>query len=205
MITINIRTNFPEVAKRLKALPEEIANKAMARTLNSTVEQGRTQMARTISAEFRVKVGDVKRRLYVERARFKGKLKLSAVLEAKRPNGLYGNDERRGMNLIHFVVGGIPKRTKSGSMRQLGFQIKRTGGRKQIPGAFVATSRKTRGTAVFIRVGKTRFPIETKTTIDIPQMFNTRRINQAVREVMQQNFSKNFDREVRVILQGFVK
>lgn len=205
MITINIRTNFPEVAKRLEKLPDEIANKAMARALNQTVDQGKTQMARVISEEFRVKVGDVKRRLYVDRARFKGTFKLSASLMATRAAGLHGNDDWRGMNLINFLAGGIPKRTKTGKLRQVGFQIKRSGGRKIIPGAFVATNKKTGGTAIFIREGKGRMPIKTLTTIDIPQMFNTRRINQVVRDVMQQNFTKNFDRELRAILKGFIK
>lgn len=204
MITFNLRNNFPEVIKRLEKLPDDISNKAMARALNTTIEQGRTQMARVISQEFRVRVGDAKRRLYVEKARSKGVLKLTAVLSATRSEGLYGTDER-GMNLIHFVSGGIPKRTKGGKMRQLGLQIKRGGGRKIIPGAFVATNKKTGGTAVFIREGKDRMPIKTLTTIGIPQMFNTRRINEVVRNIMLQNFSKNLDREIRVVLKGYVK
>lgn len=205
MITINIRTNFSEVARRLEKLPDEIANKAMAMALNQTIDQGKIQMARTISEEFRVKFGDVKRRLYVERAKFKGQLKLSATLMATRPAGLHGNDNWRGMNLINFVSGGIPKRTKTGKMRQIGFQIKRSGGRKTIPGAFVATNKKTGGTAIFIREGKSRMPIKTLTTIDIPQMFNTRRINQVVRNVMEQNFTKNFNHKLNAILKGFIK
>lgn len=205
MITISLRNNFPEVIQELNKLPDAIANKAMTRALNTTIDQGKTQMARVISDEFRVKVGDAKRRLYIERAQFKGNLKLSASLMATRAAGLHNNDDWRGMNLINFVAGGIPKKTKSGKMRQLGFQIKRSGGRKMIPGAFVATNKRTGGTAVFIRDGKSRMPIKTLTTIDIPQMFNTRRINEAVRRVMLDKFSTNFRRELRSVLKGFVK
>lgn len=204
MIPINLRNNFDQVIRELDKLPDALANKAMARALNTTVDQGKTQMARAISEEFRVKVGDVKRRLYIERARSKGQLKLYAVLEATRPGGLHGT-EQRGMNLINFVVGGIPKRPKRGQMRQLGLQIKRDGGRKVIPGAFVATNKKTGGTAVFIREGKGRMPIKTLTTIDIPQMFNTKRINEAVRKVMLDRFGSNLQREISAVLRGFLK
>jgi hypothetical protein len=201
---MSMRTNFPAVARQMDKLPDEIANKAMARALNKTVEQGRAEMARTISSEFRVGVGQAKARLDIERARFKGQLRLYAVLEATRPGGLYDNDTR-GMNLIHFVSGGIPKRPKRGKMRQLGLQIKRDGGRKIIRGAFVATNKKTGGTAVFIREGNERMPIKTLTTIDIPQMFNTKRINEVIRKTMQKRFEANFDRELKAVLQGFIK
>jgi hypothetical protein len=202
MISLSMRTNFPAIARKMDQLPDDIANKAMSRSLNKTVEQGKNAMARTISAEFRVSVGAAKSRLKVERAKFKGQLRLTAVLQATRPAF---NGEARGMNMIHFIVGGQPKRTKNGKMRQLSFQIKRGGGRKQIPGAFIATNKRTGGTAVFVREGNERMPIVTKTTIDFPQMFNTKRINEVVRDVMQRNFSSNFDRELKVILQGFVK
>lgn len=205
MIKLSLRTNFPAVARQMEKLPDDVANRAMGRALNKTVDQGKAEMARTIAAEYKVTVGQAKRRLTVSYARFKGQLRLTASLQATRPDGLFGTDGPRGMNLIHFLAGGIPKRTKKGRMRQANFQIKRGGGRKQIPGAFVATNRRTGGTAVFIRQGKDRMPIETKTTIDIPQMFNTRRINTVVRKVLLERFGANFDRELRVVLKGFAR
>lgn len=214
----SLRNNFPAIARRMEQLPDEIANRAMVRALNQTVEQGRTQMARTIAEEFRVTVGGAKRRLIIERASFRGALRLRASLQANRAGG------GRGMNLINFAEKSITlaaarKRVKAGeggsySLRngakvqkalQVQFQIKRSGGKKVIPGAFIATNKRTGGTAVFIREGKGRYPIKTLTTIDIPQMFNTRRINEVVRKVMLDKFSNNFDRELRVILKGFVK
>lgn len=204
MIRISVRNNFPEVAKQMQRMGEQAANRAMAKALNATVEQGKTAMARQISGEFRVSIKHVKERLFIERAHAKGTLRLSVVLEAARPGGLHNNDYR-GMNLIHFVVGGIPKRTAKGKRRQLSFQIKRASGRKSIPGAFVGTNRKTGGTAVFVREGNSRLPIKTITTIDVPQMFNTRRINQAVRKIMLDRFAINFKREARAITKGFAR
>jgi len=202
---ISIRNNFPKVAAQLDRMAKDVGDKAMVRALNETVRQGRTAMARQISKEFRVKVGQAKDRLDVDYAKVKGGgIRFSARLMATRAGGLHNNDDWRGMNLIHFVTS-MPTRNKKGKLGQLKFQIKRTGGRKSIKGAFVAVNRKTGGRAVFIREGKSRMPIKTLTTVDIPQMFNTRRVNSVIRTVMQQRFEINFQRQVRAVLKGFVK
>lgn len=205
MIQISLRNNFPDVKRKLQGLADDVANKVLGRAMNKSIDQGRTRMVKEISAEFRVTQSAVKQRLSVQHVMTrKGNVRMTVRLEARRAGGLHGNDER-GMNLINFVIGGQPKRSKRGSMRQLSFQIKRTGGRKQIPGAFITTNKKTNGTAVFIREGKSRYPIKTITTIDVAQMFNTRRINKAVVSSILDNFEKNFQRELRVILGGWAK
>ena len=197
---ISIRNNFPKIAAQLDRLGKDVGDKAMVRALNETVRQGQTAMARQISKEFRVKVGDAKSRLSIDYAKAKGGgVRFSASLKATRAT------KGRGMNLIHFVTGGQPKRNKKGQMAQLKFQIKRSGGRKVIPGAFIATNQKTGGQAVFIRQGKARRPIKTLTTIDIPQMFNTRRINSVIRMVMLQRFEINFQRHLRAVMKGYIK
>lgn len=207
-VTINIRTNFPDVAAQLKTLQKDIGDKAMVRALNATIVQGKSEMARTISKEYRINVRDARDRLGIERARKKGAIKLEAILHATR------RWRARGMNLIHFVMGARAR------AKQLQFQIKRSGGRKSIPGAFVATNRKTGGRAVFIReddgkyiTGRKNIKGDSKhaqaiaplTTIDVPRMFNSRRVNDVVRKVMLERFGKNFNRELRAVLRGFAK
>lgn len=202
MSTISIRNNFPEVAARLNQLGTDIGNKAVVRALNTTIDQGKTQMARQISQEFRVSVGTAKDRLKVFKASARnGALRFVAVLEAtKRGKG-------RSMNLIAFVnKAKVSKASAKRSGRtdlagQLQFQIKRGGGRKSIKGAFVGNQGRT----VFIRTGKERLPIKALNTIDIGQMFNTRRVNKVVRQVMLDKFPANFQRELRAVLGGFVK
>lgn len=192
--TISIRHNFPEVARKLTLLADDIGNKALVRALNKTIDQGKTEMARGISKEFRISVGTAKDRLSVTRASSKaGTLRFEAKLEAtKRGQG-------RSMNLIAFKTSDA-KQTRKG-MTQVKFQVKRSGGRKTITGAFVGN----KGRTMFIRTGKERLPIKALNTIDIPQMFNARRINDVVRQVMLSRFRSNFDRELRVVLQGWVK
>lgn len=215
MTTISIRTNFPSIAAKLERLPEHIGNRAMVRALNKTVDQGKTEMARRISGEYRIVVGEAKQRLEVRKASAKGgRLQFEAILEATRKG------QGRSMNLIAFVETKVSlaearRRAKAGeggkrSLRngaqvtkahQVRFQIKRGGGPKVIPGAFIAN----KGRTVFIREGKSRLPIKSINTIDIPSMFNARRINSVVRQVILQKFQSNFRRELRVVLEGWAK
>lgn len=215
MTTISIRNNFPAIAAKLDRLPENIANKALVRALNHTIDQGKTEMARRISSEYRLSVAKAKERLSVRRAYARGgKLHFEAILEAKR------RYQGRSMNLIHFVEDRVSlaeakRRAKAGEggkhtlrhggqvtlAHQVRFQIKRTGGAKIIPGAFIANMGRT----VFIREGKGRLPIKPVNTIDVPQMFNGRRINTVVRQVILDKFQGNFRRELRVVLEGWAK
>lgn len=192
---LHIRTNFPEIARRLEALPEAIGNKALVRSMNTVVEKGKVQMARTISDEYRVRVSQVKHRLQIRKASASGgALRFEAVLSASRTE-----QKNRSMNLIHFVTSRA-RVTKKGKT-QVAFQIKRGGGRKMIPGAFVGNQGRT----MFIRTGKSRLPIKALNTIDVPQMFNTKRINQVVRQAMLDGFNAAFARELRAVLKGYVK
>lgn len=200
--TINVRNNFPEVAAALDRVGTKAGDTAMVRALNKTIDQGKTQMARQISQEFRVGVSAVKQRLAVQRARASGGvLRFRTVLEATRKG------KGRSMNLIAFVTRGkVSKASAKRSGRadlagQLQFQIKRAGGKKAIKGAFIGNQGRT----VFIREGKSRLPIKAVNTIDIGQMFNTRRVNKVVKRLMLDKFPINFQRELRAVLGGFVK
>ncbi len=194
-IVLNMRTNFPDVMAQLDRVADEIGNRAVVRALVDTITQGKTEMARDISKEFRINVGTAKDRLSITRASSTGgTYRFQASLEATTPG------KGRSMNVIAFV-GALPKRTKKGKLAQIKFKIKRDGGWKTIPGAFIGNQGRT----MFIRVGKGRLPIKPINTIDIPQMFNTRRINEVVQSVMLARFEANIERELRVVLQGFAR
>lgn len=215
MNSIHIRTNFPRVAAELEKLGEAIGNKAMVRAMNATLEQGKIQMARQISQEFRVSVAQVKYRLELRKASAKGgALRFEAVLSASN------KAKGRSMNIIAFVERSVSlaegrRRVKGGEggsytwgngvtlkkAHELRFQIKRSGGQKLMPGAFIGNDGRT----VFIRTGKDRLPIRAVNTIDVPQMFNARRINEVVRSVMLQKFDAYFTRELGAVTRGFLK
>ena len=201
MTIITIRDNFPEIAAKLKRLADDVGNKVLVRSLNATIDQGKTQMARTISKEFRITVGTAKDRLKVNKANAKqSSVGFEVSLEATKKG------KGRAMNLIAFVeskttLGEARKRAKAGTQSQVYFQVKRSGGKKMIKGAFIAN----KGRTLFIRTGKARLPIRSLSTIDIPSMFNTKRINATVVKVMREQFEKNFNRELDKVTQGFVK
>lgn len=213
VITVDVGP-LSNLKRAVASIRADVRDKALVRALNATVTQAKPAMAREITGTYRVRSSDVKERLTVSRAKAEnGKWRFEASLAASTAR------KGRSMNLIAFVArtvtlaqarkrmkageGGVQTLRRGGKVQkalELEFQIKRTGGKKRVPGAFVAN----KGRTVFIRQGKRRLPIEPKNTIDVPQMFNAKRINSVVRDVMQQRFDINLKRELRSVLKGYV-
>lgn len=205
---ISVRHNFQKVVREMERAGKDAGERALVRALNVATDQGKTRMAQQISREFRISSGEVKSRLSAARARVKGAYRFEAKLEASN------RGKGRSMNLIAFVeqvvsLAQARKRRKAGEGQakrgnralELRFQIKRTGGKKVIPGAFIGN----KGRTVFIREGKSRLPIKALNTIDVPQMFNTQRINKVVVDVILDRFEAQFRRELRAVMGGFAK
>ena len=179
---INIRTNFPDVSRQLSRLQGDMADKVLARSLNRTMDIAKTAMSREIRSEFNLAAAYVRDRLRIKRAFARaGQFSISAELAAG--DGKKG----RSANVIAFGARPAP-----GGVSVL----IRKGKRKVIKGAFIGN----KGRTVFRRVGKSRLPIESVQTIEIKQMFNTRRINAAVVAAMNARFPSIFDRELAYAL-----
>jgi len=181
-----IKANFSDVQQKLDALQQDIAMQATARALNRTFEQAKTKMSQEIRAEFVLPASTVNASLRISRAGFKaGQLGLTAWLTSiSRPG-------KRSLNLAHFQA----RQTAKG----VTFKIKRNGPRQLIPGAFMINGGKT----VMIRTGKKRLPIEARQTIDVAQMFNTKRINARVVQTIMDRFPVIFDHEVKFYTDRF--
>jgi hypothetical protein len=192
---LSITTNFPEVQRKLDLLGSEVAGKVAARAVNRTIEQARTAMSREIRQEFMIDARTLRERLRIKRATFyAGVLNVQAALEAP--------GRQRSANLIRFGA----RETGLG----VSVKIKRSGGRKTVRGAFIGN----KGRTVFERVpgtkmasrrwgGKHGETIKPVQTIDVQQMFNTKRINAAVVAVMRARFPAIFERELAFILSQF--
>lgn len=196
MIGLNIKSDIDKIAKRFGDLGRDMKTKAIAPALNKTVAKGRTEMARAITSEFAIKAADVRPRLNVRRASNRGG-GLVAVLEA-----FASGRKGRSLNLIRFMERKVSlaearRRGRKGTLKQLGFQIKKSGGMKQIKSAFIGNNGRT----VFVREGDSRLPIKALQTIDVPQMFNTRRINARVVKRIQKEFPIEFERAMRWMLE----
>jgi hypothetical protein len=192
---ITIETNFPQVQRALQGLQREVADKATARALNATIAQARTQMSREIRQEFAVDTRFVGQRLRIKRATFfNGRLGLEAALDAQ--------EKPRSANVIRFGA----KAGKAG----VTVKIKRGQPRKLIRNAFIGNKGRTvftrqPGTKMASRKwgGKHGEQIEPVQTIDLPQMFNARRIKAAVVAAMQARFPAIFERELAFALSRF--
>lgn len=208
---ISLKTNFPDVLRQLDRLQADVGAKALASAMNKTMDQGNTQVVREITREFNVERAYVQKRLRITRARAAGNaFVLTATLAA-------GDGRGRSANLIGFVERSTSlaegrRRAKAGTQQQLFFQVKRTGGKKTKAGLFIGN----RGRTVFERVPGTTMASRSKyagtkhaqeikavQVIDVPSMFNTKRINRVVMDKMLSAFPQVFEREVRFYLSRF--
>lgn len=182
---IGIATNFPRVQRKLDQLHDDVASKALASSVNKTLAQAKTEMSREIRREFKLTARKVGEKLFIKKASFKaGRFSIEGSLSSRGTNG------RRALNVINF------------SAKQVGTGVSvaiRRGQRKVIKGAFIGNQGRT----VFERRGKERLPIDPVQTIDVPQMFNKRRIKAAVQRFMREKFPTLFDRDVRFYVQRF--
>jgi hypothetical protein len=177
---LTIEHDLPQLRAKLAALRQDVATKALPRALNRTIEQARTAMSREIREEFTIPAAKVKDALRVRRATAsKGLIGIEASLESPTKRG-------RSLNLINFAA----KQTAAG----VTVKVKRAGGRKLVKGGtFIAN----KGRTVFIRVGRQRLPIRAVQTIDVAQMFNTKRINARVVQFILQKFPEILDHEIK--------
>lgn len=182
---ITISHNFPDVQRQLDRLHEDVAKQALVRAVNRTMEQAKTAMSREIRGEFNIAASKVNAALRITKASYRGGLfTVQATLESPTKRG-------RSLNLINFGA----RQTSKG----VTFKVKKSGGRKLIPHAFIANDGRT----VFIRVGKERLPIKALQTIDVAQMFNTKRINARVVTTMKAKFPEVFAREAKFYTDRF--
>ena len=207
MANINVRTNFPEVARELKKLENEVADKALRSTVNKSAAQGRTAMTRAITSEYNLKSAEVRSKLRVIRASRKGR-DIKARLDGTG---------RLTFNIIRFVEGRVSlaqarRRARSGTLSQVHVKIRKTGGVKPLKGAFIAN----RGRTVFKRVPGTTMrsrqryagtkhaeQIAALSTIGIPRMFNARKINIPVVKKINDNFVRIFEGDVKFFTEKF--
>ena len=195
MVTITVKTDFAEVNRKLRKLPNELQIKVVPAALNKVVAKANTEMVRQISRDFNISQNDVRARMRVIRAK-RDFARFTASLDP-----YLTNRRGRSLNLIRFLEKSVSlaegkRRRGDGSLQQLRFQIKRGGGKKTINDAFIGN----RGRTVFVREGKSRLPIKALTTIDVPQMFNTKRIQAAVLKRIDSDLLVEFDRAIKAAL-----
>lgn len=206
MIKLNVRMDINKALMKLGAISDSVRNRAVPAALNKTIDKGKAEMVRQITAEYNVKAKDVRPQLQTSRASAKnGKMVATLVAFGRRR----GHSSR---NVIMFdakqVAGnGAPRKVRvqfpNGEWRTIivrdgggvSVKIKKNGARKLIKGAFIGNQGRT----VFVRTGDGR-KIRAVETVDIPQMFNTRRVHSGVMERMRSEFPVELERAIKLYL-----
>lgn len=210
---INVDFDYSEVVRWSDGFGSKVSDMAKASALNKIADKAKTRMTREIVAQFEVTSAYVRDRLQVKRASAAAqRFVMEATLAAVAPG------DKRAANLIRFVERSVTmaqarKRMKAGeggtqTLRsggqvtkalQLRFKIKRSGPKKMIEGAFIGN----KGRTVFVREGSKRLPIKALQTIDIPQMFNTKRINAVVVDMIKAELPALLERELQYYMSRY--
>jgi hypothetical protein len=207
---------FDEVQRSLRQLPAALRSQAMAPAINKVAAKANTEIARAVTAEFDIKSSEVRSSVKVNRARAKAEV-IEAVID------IFGSAKKKGrsLNLIHFLAavqgGGSAFRVRGKQANkkqlaalagQLGFSIKRGGGLKRIPGAFVGNKGRTvferiPGVQMGSRAGrltKHSQAIRPVQVIGVSQMFSSRRVSSRVLDRINKELPVEIDRAVKLVL-----
>jgi hypothetical protein len=202
VMQVTVSANFTGLQRKLDQLSGSLQQRVAPAALNKVGPKARTAMVRQITSEFNIRQDEVRSRLRLKKAT-RGADDWFVILDP------FASRRRKGtsINLIRFVEKSVTlaeakRRKKTGTVNQLYFKIKKRGKRVTLSGAFIATNKRTGGTAVFTRVGKERLPIQPKQTIDIPQMFNTKRIQAEVIKVIERELPIEFNRAIKAAAAG---
>lgn len=162
------------------ALKSGQMNRAIAMALNRTADGVRVDSSREIRKRYRIKVATVNKTFSFQRATAD---RLVAVVQVRgRPLSLGGFD---------------PRQTRRG------VTVNVKGSRKLIAHAFLRILKTDRGdsySVVFIRKGRSRYPIQALKTVDVPGLFVLEDINQSVRGQAFDRFESEARFAVRAIL-----
>ncbi len=200
MISLSVKTDFKGIQQSLNRLSADLQKRVVPAALNKVAAKAKTEMKRQITSEYNLKSADVNDRLRVIKAG-RALNQWVAVLDpfASRKRG-------RSLNMIHFLenkttLADAKKRRAAGTRNQLHFKIKRVGGKKLVEGAFIGN----KGRTVFVRTTGDRLPIKPLSTIDVPQMFNTKRIQSKVLARITSEMQVEFDRAIQAALSGALR
>ena len=213
MISLSIKTDFKNVQQSLDRLSTDLQKRVVPAALNKVIAKAKTEMKQQITSEFNLKSSEVADRLRIIKAG-RELAKWVAVLDpfASKKRG-------RSLNVIHFLenkttLAEAKRRMAGGTGNQLHFKIKRVGGKKIIDGAFIGN----KGRTVFARVHGTTMASRSRysgtkhaeqlkalSTIDVPSMFNTKRIQSKVLARIEKELQVEFDRAIAAALSGAIR
>lgn len=185
---INVRHNLERVVADLGLLPQE-RNAAAVRALNRTMTTVRAEAARSLAREFAgLKIGTIKKRLPFRRAT---RAAPTAWVTFKSTRfSLFHNWRVRDTGRTGVRVGALPYRLETWE----GLPVTPAHLRQ----AFVQRPTANRGRhSVYIRVGKSRYPIEGIVAPSLAAAFGERHIGSAMVRLARSRFAVVLAQESR--------
>ncbi len=199
-------SGMKQVQQNLKRIGDEFKRgQAIAAAINKVAAKAQVEIRRAITERYAIKADQVRGSLSLRRATNKRGGSVEAVIE------VFGSPSKKGrsMNMVRFLgavqAAGAAMKTRGTKAnkkqlaaleKQLGFAIKRGGGLKTIPGAFIGN----KGRTVFMRTGDARLPIKPVQVIGVSQMFNSRAIRDRVMAKIDADLGVEINRAVEMIL-----
>lgn len=193
------------VQRELRRISSAIGQgRATAAAINKVAEKAQVEIRRAVTERYQITADQVRGSMYLRRASAK-RATVEAVVD------IFGSPTKSGrsMNMVRFLAAvqaaGRAMKTRGSRAKkkqlealgkQIGFAIKRGGGMKTIPGAFVGNHGRT----VFRRIGRARLPIEPIQVIGVSQMFSSREIHSRILAKISADLEIEMRRAVEMIL-----
>lgn len=209
MFSLNVKLDVKEQVARLNKLRDTLGDEVIADTLNRTMQGARTQMTDNIVRTYNIKASRVRLKLELVKASRARARFTAALLGNNRGN------KGRSLNMKEFLTTATSKIEKKRSrlawafggrvVPVLQFQVLRGGGAKQIEGAFIIKGAKFKGSPVFIRDDRPGnwHGIRPLQTIDVPQMFEAKKVQIPVQNWIGENFARIFEQRANYWLSKY--
>lgn len=161
--------------------------KVQTRAINRSLSTARAEAVRCVRAEYIVNAGDVRKTIKINNA------------TAAHPTGSILSTGSP-ISLEKFDVS--PKRPNTGKNKSVvTARVKKGGGKKPIKNAFIAKVSNGH-TGVFVRSGKSRYPIRNLYGPSIPQMISAENVSSKIEEKAAEMMDKRLEHEISRVLEG---
>lgn len=200
-------TGLDEVQKQIGRLSSEMQQgKALSAAINKVASKAQVEIRRTVTERYQIRADEVRGSLNLQSARSGNPADITAIIN------IFGSLSKKGrsLNMAHFLAAvqaagrAVKVRGAKGTKKQLaalekqiGFAIKRGGGIKTIPGAFVGN----KGRTIFMRTGPGRLPIKPVQVIGVSQMFSSKAIVNRIMDKITADMDVEVKRAVDMILE----
>lgn len=171
--SLDVQADFKEVEKMLKHFDKKIITQATTTTLNRVAKSVQSLAVKLLAKDIGIKQKDIRKYVALRKANW---------------NNLYSSVEASGKRI---PIGKLKARqTKKGvTYRGQG------GGRKKIPGSFIAKM-SSGHVGAYKRKGKGRTPLTELHGPSIPHVFIQEAINKALLQIAQERWNKEFPHQV---------